>query len=593
METHILTPRDLFQKEVRYTVPPFQRRYVWSQDNQWEPLWDDVCNLAEEYLEKLENGNNEIEAEEQTSPHFLGAVVIQQVPTAAKYIGQKEVIDGQQRVTTLQILLNAIRIVCEEKNLKDHTKRLSKFVFNDKDSIGNDNDHAFKLWPTKGDQEAFRGAMNNNSTVIEFEDSKIVRAHDFFRLQVRKWVGDNANFIEHRMDALEAAVASKLQMVVIDLNTQDDPNVIFETLNARGTPLEQSDLIKNFVLSKLPENREDNIWEDLEDDWWRSEVRQGRLYRARLDMLLNYWLAMRNGAEVAPLKVFDVFRTCVEEQRLDVVMSDVKRDLTNYKDFETGRRTPEEDKFYYRMNVMQAGVITPVLLLLLRVEHGRRIRAFRALESFMVRRMICRQTTKDYNRLTLELAVRLENDDLERADAVVSGFLMEQKAEARKWLNDQELKHSLELSPVYRLLTKGRLRLVLEGIEEQLRRSPKAEQPDVPQKLTIEHLMPQGWEEKWLLPTDTDEASAKFHRNIIIHTIGNLTLVNKKLNSSMSNDSWEEKREELKNHSTLLLNGELISKSHWNEESIRNRSQKMADLISKCWPGPDSKVWNP
>lgn len=589
MDTNILTPRDLFQKVVRYTVPPFQRRYVWSQDDQWEPLWNDVCNVAEEYLEKLENSNNEVEAEEQTGPHFLGAVVIQQVPTASKYIGQREVIDGQQRVTTLQILLNAIRIVCEEKNLKHHTKRLWKFVFNDKDSIGDDDDHAFKLWPTRGDQEAFREAMNNGPTVIGLEDSKIVRAHDFFLLQVRVWIGDDANSFEHRMDALEAAVTSKLQMVVIDLDTRDDPNVIFETLNARGTPLEQSDLIKNYVLSKA---NKDDIWGDLEDDWWQTQVRQGRLYRPRLDMLLNYWLAMRKGNEVAPLKVFHVFQECVEDQDLDIVMLDVKQDLANYKKFETGNRTSEENRFYNRMNVMQAGVITPVLLLLLRVEHERRVRAFNALESFLVRRMICRQTTKDYNRLTLDLAVKLEKDGLGRADAVVSGFLMEQKAEARKWLNDQELKHSLESSPVYRLLTRGRLRLVLEGIEEQLRRSPKAEQPDVPQNLTIEHLMPQGWEGKWSFPTDTDEESGKFHRNINIHTIGNLTLANNKLNSSMSNDLWEEKREELKNHSTLLLNSELISESQWNEESILIRSRKMADLISRFWPGPDPEIWN-
>ena len=132
MHTDILTPKDLFQKEVRYTIPPFQRPYVWSQDDQWEPLWEDVRNVAENYLEELErSGNNGVEAEQKTSPHFLGAVVLKQVPTAAKDIDQREVIDGQQRVTTLQLLLDAIQQICEKSDqpyLRRVARRLAKLV---------------------------------------------------------------------------------------------------------------------------------------------------------------------------------------------------------------------------------------------------------------------------------------------------------------------------------------------------------------------------------------------------------------------------------------------------------------------------------
>lgn len=102
METAILTPNNLFQKDIRYTIPAFQRRYVWSLEDQWEPLWEDVRNAAEDYLEKLEsNDGNSVKAERDTRRHFLGAVVIQQVSTATKDIERREVIDGQQRLTTL------------------------------------------------------------------------------------------------------------------------------------------------------------------------------------------------------------------------------------------------------------------------------------------------------------------------------------------------------------------------------------------------------------------------------------------------------------------------------------------------------------
>ena len=597
MHTDILTPKDLFQKGVRYTIPPFQRPYVWSQDDQWEPLWEDVRNVAENYLEELErSGNDGVEAEQKTSPHFLGAVVLKQVPTAAKDIDQREVIDGQQRVTTLQLLLDAIQQICEESEqpyLKKVARRLARLVTNDEELIGDDRLHIFKLWPTRGDREAFRHAMDNGLAVHDFEESLIVQAHEFFQLQVRKWLQDAPGPIEPRIDALEAATTSMLQMVVIDLGSQDDPNLIFETLNARGTPLEQSDLIKNFVLSR-ERDREGDIWGNLDDGWWRTEVRQGRLFRPRLDMLLNYWLAMRTGSEVSPSRVFDVFRSYVDSQEVHAVMSGIKQDLLNYRDFESARgRSPEEKSFYYHVAVMQAGVVTPVLLLLLSAEAGTRIRAFSALESFLVRRMICRQTTKDYNRLVLELASRLRESGLDKADAITAAFLKEQTAYAREWPSDEAVADALGSSPLYRLLTRGRLRLVLEGAERWLRSSGKSEQPAVPTNLTIEHLMPVGWrQEEWPLPEGIDTDAATYQRNTLIHSIGNLTLATQKLNSSMSNDPWTSKRDELQEHSVLLLNNELLSRPSWSEETIRSRSRRMAKLVSERWPGPASEQWN-
>ena len=115
MHTDILAPKDLFQKDVGYTIPPFQRPYVWSQDDQWELLWQDVRNVAENYLEELErSGNNGVEAEQKTSPHFLGAVVLKQVPTAGKEIDQREVIDGRPNwARTRQRLSYWFSVMCD------------------------------------------------------------------------------------------------------------------------------------------------------------------------------------------------------------------------------------------------------------------------------------------------------------------------------------------------------------------------------------------------------------------------------------------------------------------------------------------------
>ena len=595
MRTDILSPKDLFQKDIRYTIPPFQRPYVWTHHNQWEPLWDDVRNVAENYLEELQHsGGDSLKAQEATRPHFLGAVVLKQVPTAARDIEERKVIDGQQRVTTLQLLLDAAQEVCEELNLDSEARRLSKFVVNDKDVVGDNGDHVFKMWPTRSDQEAFRHAMQNGMAVDDFADSLIVAAHEFFKLQVKTWLCNGTELIENRIEALETAVTVRLQMVVIDLNSNDDPHVIFETLNARGTPLEQSDLIKNFVVSQSPSPSgvETDVWDGLDNKWWRDEVRQGRLFRTRIDMLINYWLTMRTGSEVSPSTVFEVFRKHASKRGISSVMSDLKRDLGNYREYETGPRTRKDDIFHHRTRVMQAGVITPALLILLKATPESRIKPFAALESFLIRRMVCRLSTKDYNKLFLELAGRLQEPDILSAESVVAEFLREQEADSRKWPNDRELKDAFRSSPLYRMLTRGRLRLVLEGIEDQLKRSPMTEPTEVPRNLTIEHLMPQSWRYSWPLPSCIDELEGAHVRNQIVHTIGNLTLLTRKMNQSLSNAAWEPKRKGLEEHSVLFLNRELVKIPRWNEEMIKLRSECMADLFAKIWPGPESSIWD-
>ena len=331
MITNILTPTQLFQFNIRYTIPEFQRRYVWEQEGQWEPLWDDLRNTAETYLEELDrSGLNPLVADQNTSAHFLGAVVIQQVPVAVMDIQRREVIDGQQRMTTLQLLLDAIQQVFEEIGLGAEAANLSQFVLNNQNLV-QDKDHIFKLWPTTNDREAFRHAMDNGLATDKFENSLIVQAHEFFQGEVRRWFNPSGDIetgiVRLRAQAIQTAVSAKLQMVVIDLTQDDDPHLIFETLNARGTPLEESELVKNYVMSRAETGDSDKIWGDLSDNWWVAEVRQGRLYRPRIDMLLNYWLAMNKQDDVSPSRIFREFRLLADDLPISKVMLEVKNDL--------------------------------------------------------------------------------------------------------------------------------------------------------------------------------------------------------------------------------------------------------------------------
>ena len=220
MKADTLTLKALFQKDVRYVIPIFQRPYVWNQDDQWEPLWNDVRNTAERYLDELVGADgNQLLAEEHAGTHFMGAVVLQQQPTASAEIETRSVIDGQQRLTTAQILMDAAQEVFEELGAEAEAKRVARLVLN----AYADGDEAFKLWPTSLDQEPFRAAMVNGAATAGFDDSLIVQAHDFFRLQVREWIEAALTDEERdgRIHGLEAAMFGLLEVVVIDLASAD------------------------------------------------------------------------------------------------------------------------------------------------------------------------------------------------------------------------------------------------------------------------------------------------------------------------------------------------------------------------------------
>ena len=531
MKTEILQPRMLFQKPIRYEIPLYQRPYVWGQDGQWEPLWEDVRNTAEIYLEN-----------HTRRPHFLGAVVLQQRQTAASEIETRVVVDGQQRLTTLQLLLDAVQEVFEQRGHDLPARRMLSLVKNSDDVYWSGNsDFAFKVWPTISDQDAFRHAMTNSLPTTEYEKSRIVRAHDFFKDQVRLWL-DQSQEEEHiRAPALEETVSLLLELVVIDLELADDPHIIFETLNARGTPLLQSDLVKNLILRTAADNGDDSYRWSFDDAWWRDEIGTGRQRRPRIDVFLNHWMTARSRKEVRANDEFATFREYTDAggSSMQDIADDINAIGTVYRRLEEGNYASIET-FLYRRQVMQVGVLTPVLLTLFssNVPEPRIVRGLHALESYLIRRMVCQMTTRRYNQVFISLVDVLARRSVDRADEAIVEYLASQVAFGNQWPDDQVLEEVFASAPLYRLLTRGRLRLVLEGIEAALRTN-KTESQSVPRNLTIEHVMPQHWRENWPLPEGTeDEGRAAASRDRLIHSLGNLTLVTHNLNAALSNAPW-------------------------------------------------------
>jgi hypothetical protein len=202
--------------------------------------------------------------------------------------------------------------------------------------------------------------------------------------------------------------------------------------------------------------------------------------------------------------------------------------------------------------------------------------------------MICRMTTKDYNRLFLELLHRLDESPSEADQAVVE-YLSGQESESRIWPDDKALEGAILDLPVYRLLTRARLRMVLEAIEDSLR-SPLSEEAHVSRgELTIEHILPRTWSGTWP-PPDEAGLEAELTRERLLHSLGNLTLVNKRLNPSLSNDPWLAKQAGLQEHSVLHLNKQILGSyaaSAWDESTIRDRGRILAVRAMEIWPSAD------
>ena len=592
MDTNLQRPQRLFAQPVRYEIPAFQRRYVWKQEEQWEPLWNDVEQLAETIMEKG-----------RAEPHFMGAVVFQQRQVPTGTIERRIVVDGQQRLTTLQLLIDAIQEVLEERGHASPAKRLAALVENQEEFRDGDPDNAFKVWPTVVDRVAFRHAMNNGLSANAHAASRIVRAHDYFMGQAAQWLdrfpkGTEENDVS--AVSLEKTVRVNLELVVIDLGEDDDPHVIFETLNARGTPLLQSDMVKNKVLHDTgigiveddggASEDEKRLWPFHQDDWWAQDVGRGLQRRPRVDVYLNHWLTLRNRSEMKPYDEFNAFTKYSEDQRnAGATIETVARDMGEiggiYYNMEE-MQLPHIGKFLERRRMMNVGVITPLLLWLLSndLPSATLSNCVTALESFLVRRVVCGLSARSYGDLFVGLIAKLTEGSADHADRTIVSYLAEQTGQATLWPTDEQMRERFVNAPLYQYLPRGRLAMVLSGVEEELR-SDKAESRDLPGNLHIEHIMPQAWQANWPLPEGGGSEDIE-RRERTIHTIGNLTLVNNRLNASLSNAPWRNKKKTLADHSVLFLNKHLVNEGpeRWDEDAIEERARWLCERATKVWP---------
>ncbi|MEO7719892.1 MAG: DUF262 domain-containing protein [Capsulimonas sp.] len=579
MDAHKETLSKILSLPTRLVAPLFQRPYVWSRSDNWEPLW-------EAFVEVLNRRLSEV----KSRPYFLGAIVLDKIKGSTGAVPCREIIDGQQRMTTLQIMLEAGVAVFSECGFEHQSKQLRKLTRNDIDEDdGPDSEEQFKVWPTNADRAAFRNVMTGKASVGLMADAFL-----YFQGSIRLWLDAPSDGAKERAVAFVKAVHEDLLFVAIDLTDEDDDGqLIFETLNALGTPLLPSDLVKNLLFRAATtaglntDKLYNDYWLQFEDDaiYWRAKVKVGRRDRPRIDVFLQFYLTYKLGKEPNLSHQFRDYRDALHDGKFGSV-EDAIRDFalhaSLYRKYDEAT-TGNLGRLRHVLALLDLSVPTPLVLgVLANAEDVAQCEAMlETIESYFIRRFLCCLLTKNYNLITAGLITTLkkngwQNDHLRAALIALAG-------NSTIWPDDELVFWRVNKRNSYRDLKSGGIAYVLARVEDFLRTAKSEGSWSYKTPLTIEHLMPQKWEANWPLddPEDTD---AKQRRSDLNNRMGNLTILTQGLNSAVSNGSWADKRKHLNQHTVLLMNSELASRETWTEADIEVRSGDLAQKFCQIWP---------
>ncbi len=612
----------IFEKKMRLEVPLFQRQYVWSREQEWEPLWDDISRKFAE----------SVEGRKDAPVHFLGAMVLDQKQTPTTHVEKRQVIDGQQRLTTLQLFLAAFRDLCRFLDCQDLAEECEAYILN-RGMMAEPDVDRFKVWPTQLDRPHFaevilagsRASIETKHPLVyrrkkPLPRPRIVEAYIFFHDRLSEFfVGTPtepaigaARPVADRLEESFQALRSALQVVVIDLDQDDDAQVIFETLNARGVPLLPADLLRNFIFLRAarqgesPEALYRDYWQRFDDPFWREEVRQGRLIRPRSDLFMQHFLASRQGIDIPVKHLFVEYKFWIERHRpFPTIREEVATLAKQADDFRRIIAPAHEDILYPLMSFLDCFDVRtayPVLLQLLDVGVGDAdwVKVSTLLESYLLRRAVCGLTTKNYNRVFLTLTRVLRSDGA--SPARIAQYLRGLTGDAAEWPSDETFAKSWQERHAYQTLLNPRIVHILRRISDTYL-GGKSEHITISSALTIEHILPQDWIEHWPLPDGSrgftfselwtadpadPRAEATGRRNARLQTFGNLTILTQPLNSSVSNNSWNVKKPALLAASLLPINQQLHSFDQWDEAAIDKRSKDLFSRAASLWPGPGS-----
>lgn len=620
MKSETWTIQQVFQDRRQYKVPFYQRAYVWTLAKQWPLLWADIKDKADER-----------KAGTTPAPHFLGAIVVEpQEKMGLRGVDTLHIIDGQQRLTTLQYVLAGIRLAIRELRISDFDSYLSAVLDNpNPTTMAVPEVEVFKVWPTFSDQRAFVAAMTSESLntlkgryPAHFTQTGTFRRNGIvhpaalnaiwnFAEWAKVWI--EANSGAAAIEALVMAVLTDLKVVLIQLEKGDDAQVIFETLNGRGAELHATDLIRNHLFMSVDSSKEDpaelyqNKWKQFEQETWKVGERRGRITKPRLEWLIFSALRAETGQEGDLARLYVDFKNYAQGLSTTQQLSMLDTYGDHYLQLIKGSGDLPVARFGRRLMSFDTTTTHPLALRISTadVSDDEKTKMFNYIVSYIVRRTVCGLTAKNYNNWFMSLLRQWIRG--EPTSHALKELLASSTSNVAKWPDNAEFAHAIQFAPIYHgNLDTGRCRMLLTELEGWLRLAKRTEEPTIPDlsKLDIDHILPTCWHEHWTLPDGSrgthaeqlaseqleitggvlsDHQQAIRRRSKVIPTLGNLTLLNLSVNREAQNKAFSIKKQLLIANTVLNLNGDLMARELWDEDAIAIRAKRLADAATQLY----------
>ena len=617
----------------RFVVPIYQRQYSWGEAR-LRPFWEDVAAKAEEALQGKPKFS-----------HYMGALIL--APGGDGFtIGtppRVQVVDGQQRLTTFQIFLVALRDVCEALKIDGLGGAINSYLYIPPMHGDTGADARFRLVPTPDDRALFHLIVEKglqgvrakhpdwffqNGNIIKSASRNAARALAYFveRIDTYARLGlvdqadgpatvedDDKDTPRQRLQALLEALLNHLKLVVITLSETDDAQVIFETLNSQAEPLLAMDLVRNNIFHRASAQGEsaealfEAKWRPFDQDqqFWKADSPRAKPKRPRIDHFLSHALTAQTGEETSLRELYAEYRAFARPKgnpRFSTVEAELDALITYapfYRALEVGNGDEVLTRLGVKLNIWEVSTAYPLVFCIAAsaAPSDQKAGLYQLIYSYLVRRALCGLTPKNLNKTFARLTGVMLNAGVSM-ESFAAAFT-NQRGETVRFPDDVELRAAIRDKPTYNMIgRKERLSDLLWDLECAARTKYSVHTPR-PANMSVEHVMPQGWPTFWHLPdgrtappdkvTGADEAmlTAVRAREAAVQTLGNLTLITMPGNSTASNKAFSDKRPWLK-QSLLALNLAILERESWDEAAIADRAGVLADLAVKVWPEPVS-----
>lgn len=561
------TLNKLLNTSRQFIVPIFQRNYSW-QKSQYEQLWFDILR-ASKFKEKQN--------------HFIGSIVYIDMGTPAGRPQQLLLIDGQQRLTTISILLCAIKDYVQKFNLETKLINLAKiknqFLYNS-DEIDEDK---YKLLLNVQDKETYIKLIDNTIFTVNKPATNIIKCYEFFYEHIEDFIKQDG-----QIDEIYAGIF-KLSLVSISLDKDsDNPQMIFESMNSTGKDLSQTDLLRNYLLMDLTPEKQTRLyktyWKPMEElfgeDIYKNDVN-------KFDYFIRDFLTLKSdtGYICKINNVYENFKRYYLDNNCEkfAVLKDLFTYAKYYACIDLLQEKDDELKLYWQeFKKLDSHVVYPFLLKLYD-DYSRQIlikedfkKILQVVISYLWRRAICEIPTNSLSKTFATLYQAVDKEDY--VNSIIKAFVF--KSSYKRFPSDYEVREKLQIKDIYHF----RLRkYLLEALENYYHKEPIDLNTA---NYTIEHIMPQNIEHNLSWQQMLGEDWQEVH-SLYLHTLGNLTITG--YNAEMSNKSFGEKvnGESGFKHSHLKLNESIVQCDVWNKKAIQRRTNILTDIILKIWKYPE------